>query len=79
MPVKVQGSATKTLINKAVRMLKNGQKEYVADYGYTNINVYENRDGTKFASISTTKRIKIGPDRYQDVAGYQATVEIVKK
>jgi hypothetical protein len=75
MVLKVQGSATKTLINKAVRMLKNGQKEYVADCGYTHINIYEHRDGTKFASISTTKRIKVGPDRYRDVAGYRATVE----
>jgi hypothetical protein len=77
MPVKVQGDAMKTLINKAVRMLKNGQKEYAANYGYTYINVYENKDRSKFASICTTKRIKVGQDRYRDVAGYRATVEIV--
>jgi hypothetical protein len=76
MIVKVEGRATKNLINKAVKMLKNGQKEYMADYGFTNINVFENPDGSKFASISTTKRIKVGKDRYQDVAGYCATVWI---
>jgi hypothetical protein len=77
MAVKVQGNATKTLINKAVQMLKNGQKKYVADCGYTYILVFENRGGTKYASISTTKRIKVGPDRYWDAVGYQANVEIV--
>jgi hypothetical protein len=41
MKVKVEGNATKTLINKAVRMLKTGQKAYEADSGYTHIMVYE--------------------------------------
>jgi hypothetical protein len=78
MKVIVEGSATKTLINKAVRMLKNGEKEYNADYGYTNIFVFKNQDGSMVANISTIKRIRIGKDRYHDVAGFNATVRIEK-
>ena len=76
MKVKVEGSATKTLINKAMQMLKKGEKEYSADYGLTTIHVFENQDGSKFASISTVKRVRVGKDRYHDVAGYNATVSI---
>jgi len=76
MKIKVEGNATKTLINKAVVMLKKGEKEYNADCGNTTISVFENQDGSKFASISTVKRVRVGKDRYQSVAGYSATVSI---
>jgi methylphosphotriester-DNA--protein-cysteine methyltransferase len=75
MKFTVKGYASKTLIEKAKRMLKNGQTEFSADYGYKNINVFEH-GSKKYASITTTKRVKVGKDRYHDIAGDNAVVFI---
>jgi hypothetical protein len=77
--VKVQGFAPKNLVNKAVKMLKNGEKHYTANHDHIHIDVVENQDGTRVAIINTTKRMRDGSKdqhRYVNIAIDKAYVQI---
>jgi len=74
----IEGEATKTVIKKALAMLKKGtEKEYTWNSGLNSISIYTEQDGTRFAVINTTKIIKTGKDRYINIAGDNAVIKII--